>query len=256
MNARWKLVAVALLSVAADAFAQGAPPVSSSATVSDADILESISTAGVLPTADTDVPAHAFIAQNEEGGFPFRALRDGCWDLGAGSNDEICTVDGQIRIGGSSVTLPTTQIAQGANPTNATMRWYADAAQFFGVLPTTDTTGCAAGKEGGIRALSSDHTLRYCDGTTLQRVGFILTNSGVLDFPSLNNNEDASLTMTVTGAATGEAVACNPTGPIETGLQVSYSYVSGTNTVTVVIHDASGGTVDPAAATYRCVVLR
>lgn len=118
------------------------------------------------------------------------------------------------------------------------------------------TPACAAGSTGSVSCDADDSRAYYCDGTTVQRVAFSLTASASLNFASMADNAEATATMTVTGAATTDAVSCNPTAAIEAGIHVAYAYVSSANTVTVVALNGSGGVVDPAAATYACAVVR
>jgi hypothetical protein len=61
--------------------------------------------------------------------------------------------------------------------------------------------------------------------------------------------------MTVTGAAVGDAVFLGAPSGLETDLTFS-GYVSATNTITVRLHNASGGSIDPASATWRATVIK
>jgi len=84
-------------------------------------------------------------------------------------------------------------------------------------------------------------------------LGFI-TDTATLDFPSISSNHSEELTMTVTGAATGDIVMLGAPSAIEFDLTWC-GYVSAADTVTVRLHNSSGGAVDPASATWKATVI-
>lgn len=77
--------------------------------------------------------------------------------------------------------------------------------------------------------------------------------TATLDFPSIAANTTEELTITVTGAVVGSVVMLGPPSAIEAGL-LWCGYVSAANTVTVRIHNQSGGAVNPASATWHVLV--
>jgi hypothetical protein len=81
----------------------------------------------------------------------------------------------------------------------------------------------------------------------------ILSASTTLDFPSIATQDSTELTVTVTGAAVGNAVQLAPPSSIESGLTWS-GYVSAADTVTVRVVNATGGAIDPASATWGVIV--
>jgi hypothetical protein len=88
-------------------------------------------------------------------------------------------------------------------------------------------------------------------GSTITKA---LSASASLDFGSISTASQASLTITVTGAAVGdEVIMALPAAPAA-GL-VFNAFVSAANTVTVRASNISGAPVDPAAATYGVIVL-
>jgi hypothetical protein len=202
--------------------------------------------------ADALITPLGVVAQAPTGDYGFRSLHNTLWDFGDSTTDYCQSVSGEVQCAStwqwSSIEVDTI----GASTPSR------DRVEIFypQPYPLSSLSTCDATHQGVLKTLSTTGRTYACDGTTNQRVGYTLAASAALDFPSLNNNDDATLTMTVTGAVSGDAVLCSPTAAIETGLQVSYSYVSASNTVTVVLHDASGGTVDPASATYKCTVIR
>jgi len=89
------------------------------------------------------------------------------------------------------------------------------------------------------------------NGNTITRV---LSASASLDFASINAGAQASLTITVTGAAVGdEVIMALPAAPAA-GL-VFNAFVSATDTVTIRASNISGSPVDAAAATYGVIVI-
>jgi len=83
-----------------------------------------------------------------------------------------------------------------------------------------------------------------------------LTSTATLDFGSVSAQSFADLTITVTGAATGDAVALGtPTEAVTAGIVYS-SWVSATNTVTVRAHNYTAGPLDPASGTFRATIIR
>lgn len=77
-----------------------------------------------------------------------------------------------------------------------------------------------------------------------------LDGSGTLDFPSIAAGAIAELTVTVVGAAAGDVVHLGPPATLEAGLMAS-ARVSATDTVTIRVHNTTGGAVDPVSATWR-----
>lgn len=84
-------------------------------------------------------------------------------------------------------------------------------------------------------------------------LGFI-TDTATLNFPSISSNHSEELTMTVTGAATGDIVMLGAPSAIESNLTWC-GYVSAADTVTVRLHNSSSGGVDPASATWKATVI-
>lgn len=81
-----------------------------------------------------------------------------------------------------------------------------------------------------------------------------LTNTATLDFGSVTAGSYVEQSITVTGAAVGDAVVVGY--PAVTDGIVYSAYVSATNTVKVVAHNHSASAVDPASGTFRVTVIR
>lgn len=106
----------------------------------------------------------------------------------------------------------------------------------------------------------TDNGLSYSKITGAGNTGWVqnalcISNTATLDFASIAAGATAELTITVTGAATGDAVSVGPPSTLNAGLQVT-GYVSATNTVTVRVYNSTGSAVDPASSTWKATVIR
>lgn len=232
------------------------------ASTTPAEVLAIVEDAGTLARANRDLYANAFIASNltADGGvgtYSFMSNTDSCAKLGAGSQSTICASSNTLSFAGTT-SQQTAYIVQPACGVNQTCRWFADTGYFFGLFPTTDTTGCAAGNAGGLRYVSTDNTFRGCNGTSLLKLAYVLTSAETsLDFGNLASHDSETLTITLTGATTSDVVICRPTGG--TGLTANidiHEYVSAADTISLTAHNDSGGNVDPAATTFKCQIVR
>lgn len=132
---------------------------------------------GIPVRADGDVYGNTFIAQaigetGTAGIFGFICNQSPCtWKLGAGSQEEVTASGNILTVNFGQVSLPTTEVLQMGNKVNSTMRWFVPTVgHFFGLFPTTDVTGCASDKAGGLRYLSTINAVAVCNGTALQRL--------------------------------------------------------------------------------------
>lgn len=82
-----------------------------------------------------------------------------------------------------------------------------------------------------------------------------LSNTASLDFPSIAAGGQQDLTITVTGAATGDTVLLGPPSSLLAGLTV-WGRVSAANTVSIRLSNITGSAIDPAAATWRATVIK
>lgn len=83
----------------------------------------------------------------------------------------------------------------------------------------------------------------------------VLTATASLDFGSIAAQSSADLTVTVTGAATGDAVVMGLPASPSAGV-VFNAFVSSANTVTIRATNATAAPIDPASATYRATVIQ
>lgn len=98
-----------------------------------------------------------------------------------------------------------------------------------------------------------------CSGTNFQistaTVPTYLTATATLDFPSTAANACSELTLTLTGAGTGDSVVAGWPSDFDAGLSGTM-YVSATNTVTARICKITSGSVDPSSKSYRATIVR
>ncbi len=92
-------------------------------------------------------------------------------------------------------------------------------------------------------------------GSTGTLVTSILSATATLDFGSIGSNGTETLTITVTGAVAGDSVFLGCPAGLDAGL-VFCASVTAADTVTVRMHNSSGGSVDPASGTFRATVIR
>lgn len=228
-----------------------------------AQILSTVADAGTLAQAHKDLFAASFNASgfSADGGTGVTAFSCGgptCkYKVAEGSSMEVTAGNNELDFRAiSAIRLSTAFAAAYACPSNASCYSYADTGQWFYLFPNSDLTGCVANREGGLRANSTNHGLRYCDGTTIQTVAFALANTANIDFASMNTQETDSKTMTITGALTSDAVSCTPVnGGTMQGTDM-HPTVTSSNTVTIVAHNDTGGTIDPSAMDIKCVIVR
>lgn len=76
-----------------------------------------------------------------------------------------------------------------------------------------------------------------------------------LDFPSVDNLSPQTLTVSVPGASVGDFVIVQPPTTLETGLCVTHAVVSSADTVSIRLNSVRAGSVNPASATYKVLVL-
>lgn len=118
---------------------------------------------------------------------------------------------------------------------------------------TSPTTGAAL-VGGGLGVAGRTSTTTLAVSSTGTASDGIWSATATLDFPSITaNGGTQDLTITVTGAATGDSVHIGlPTAP-SAGV-VFQGWVSAANTVTIRATNCTASAIDPASATYRATV--
>lgn len=101
---------------------------------------------------------------------------------------------------------------------------------------------------------NNDSLLVTGSGGAVFRIPAPLSNTATLDFPSTSANGQSDLTMTVSGAAVGDAVSISiPNGSATNGTFVGW--VSAADTVTIRFHNTNGVN-DPASGVFKAVVFK
>ncbi len=152
--------------------------------------------------------------------------------------------------------------AAGTTPSAPSLAWAGDLNTGF--YPTTaDTIHVSTGgtRRAGWDALGNVDfsgtatiagALSVGGGATLQKM---LSATASLEFTNITANSTQSKTITVTGAAVGDA-AFYGIQTLEAGLSVEICHVTATDTVTITLRNETGSDIDPATATWRAVVLK
>lgn len=92
-------------------------------------------------------------------------------------------------------------------------------------------------------------------GTSGTQINKILSGTAAIDFGSIAAGTALELTITVSGAASGNTVMVTPPIGIEAGL-IWCGYVSAADTVTIRVGNITGSAIDPASATWRATVVQ
>lgn len=117
----------------------------------------------------------------------------------------------------------------------------------------TPGSSLMATPEAGAFEVDANGDAYYTPVASRYKLATVLTNTATLDFANTLAATSSDLTITVTGAAVGDAVFLGaPASPnINSCLT---SFVSAANTVTVRFNNYSAAAIDPASATYKVVV--
>jgi hypothetical protein len=121
--------------------------------------------------------------------------------------------------------------------------------------PQATTGDCTvSGDYGKLIVLSTDGWGRLCTASGWLLVPMVLTNGAgtALDYAEIAADAEATLTLTVTGAASGDRVECSATAKLETGIVISNKWVSAADTVSVTLLNTTAAPVNPVSATFIC----
>lgn len=147
----------------------------------------------------------------------------------------------------STITVPTALLHIGSNSTSAShIRLQG------GVNPASPNKG-----DIWQDTTATNPIVKYNDGTNTTILAKTLTNTATLDFGSTAAGTSTDLTITVTGAADGDAVSVGvPNGSTSSNGSFT-AWVSATNTVTVRFSNNSlVSSIDPASGTFRVSVIK
>lgn len=119
---------------------------------------------------------------------------------------------------------------------------------------TVAVAGVTKALAGGVIA-AGDLVSTDANGKVVSASQSLLTATAALNFSSIAAGLSADLTITVTGAAVGDAVAVGTPAAPDAGMTF-FGFVSATNTVTIRAVNNTAGAVDLASGTYRATVVK
>jgi len=121
-------------------------------------------------------------------------------------------------------------------------------------LKINEGTNLATPEDGAIEHTSDN--LHFTAGSTRYTLAKTLTATSALDFGSTTAQNSADLTITVTGAADGDAVSLGVPNAAVNANSSFTAWVSAANTVTVRFNNYSSSSIDPASGTFRVSVIK
>jgi len=99
--------------------------------------------------------------------------------------------------------------------------------------------------------------LKFPDGTLQTTASRGLTAAAVsVDPPSLTSGAATTINVTVTGAATGDAVIANPGANLPDGYGITFTRVSAANTITIGFINGNASSQNPAASTWAIRIIK
>ena len=144
----------------------------------------------------------------------------------------------------------------GVNGTAAIHLKASTSAAGTGQIKLTPGVRLSTPEDGNLNYISSTNNLEFTAGSTLYAIAKTLTNTATLDFPSVASLGQQTLTITVTGASSGDVLNIGiPAGSMTAGLVFTY-WVSGTNTVSIQCYNSTLGAIDPASGTFRASIIK
>ena len=161
---------------------------------------------------------------------------------GATNNYGLIVQAGSVGIG---TTTPTAQVHIAAGSTSANTA----------PLKFTSGTNMTTPEDGAVEYDGTDYFVTA--GSTRYTLMKALNGSATLDFPSTSPNTYSDLTITVTGASTGDVVSLGAGAHPGVANTSFFAWVSASNTVTVRFNNADASlTVDPGSATFKVSVFK
>ena len=158
-----------------------------------------------------------------------------------GSADHLYVI-GNVRL--------TNELRLGTGSNTSRFKTGTQAAEITYTLPTALPAAAATGTSMGSGMMETDNT----GAMSWRNMG---TAASALDFPSTADGASSDLTLTVTGAETGDLVVLGiPNGSQPAGEVWYQAWVSAADTVTVRLYNASGAAVDPASGSFNVMVVR
>jgi len=164
--------------------------------------------------------------------------------FGNGTTEGMRLTANRLYIGGGTTATAKVHIA--ASTTGASS----------GQIKLAEGSDLTTPEDGNINYVSNN--LKFTEGSTVYTLAKTLTNTATLDFGSTAAGAAADLTITVTGAAVGDAVYIGVDNASVSADNIGFwGWVSSSNTVTVRFNNNNLVTaVDPASGTFRAVVTK
>jgi len=108
-------------------------------------------------------------------------------------------------------------------------------------------------EDGTINYVSNN--LEFTETSTVYTLAKTLKATASLDFVSTTTNNSSELTITVTGAATGDPVSLAIPHALASSGTCFTAWVSSSDTVTVRFNNYSGSTIDPSSGSFTAAVI-
>lgn len=180
------------------------------------------------------------------------------WAVGAKGNTGAFAINASQFFSGVeplNITYPTGQV--GIHMSGATAKIQIGAGQIAaGTAPLKFTAGnnMTTPENGAVEYNGTNYFVT--SNSTRYTLAKTLTTTAALNFGSTSAGNSADLTITVTGAADGDAVSLGvPNAAVNANSNFT-AWVSAADTVTVRFNNYSSGAIDPASATFRISVLK
>lgn len=149
--------------------------------------------------------------------------------------------------------------AGGFNDNDPTMRLTSSGGVYMKTLVGTGSRVIVTDASGNLSALSSGTSGQALVSNGTSAASFqtlVLKGTTTWDPPSVGANSSTSTSFTVTGAALGDPVTVSKVSGSYSNGEVYFAYVSATNTVTIQLQNASGGSFNITSDDYHVVVLK
>jgi len=122
-------------------------------------------------------------------------------------------------------------------------------------LKFTAGTNLGTAEDGAVEYDGTNYSVSV--GTIRYSLAKTLTATGSLNFPNTTTGTTSDLTITVTGAVSGDAVILGvPNASVPGGGSAFSAWVSANNTVSVRFSNFSGADLNPPTGTFRVSVLK
>lgn len=188
-----------------------------------------------------------------ENGGPSPVSGNGVVWSGSGLQFNLGALSGNVNLSGAFA------LGRGVSPTALFHLGAGTGSANFAPLKFTDGTQLATSEPLVVEPATGGENLLFTNqANTFTKVLLgALVGSGTLNFPSIAANGGVqTLTITVTGAGTGDEVLLGiPTAAITAGV-VWFAYVNATNSVTVVATNCTTGALDPGSGVFKVAVIK